>query len=206
MRSRHIAALLVGLSACTFSSCDALKEIQQTLSNLSRCSFKLNGLSNFQLAGIGLDGKTGLDLLDGARALAAFGRGELPASFTLNVLVRNPNDGTSGTTRSAVVLSGFAWNLRLDDTPTISGDIQEPVTIPASGSETVLPLRMKLDLLQFFKDKGYQKILDLAFSLGGAKGSTSRVTLKAKPTVRTDYGTLAYPGEIDIIDTEFRGQ
>jgi 23S rRNA pseudoU1915 N3-methylase RlmH len=65
---------------------------------------------------------------------------------------------------------------------------------------------MNLDLMKFFKDKGYEKILNLAFALGGAQGSTSRVTLRARPTIRTDFGPLTYPGEIDIIDKEFRGK
>jgi len=197
---------IVLLLALCASSCSVLKELGQAIPNLTRCSFKLQGVSDFQLAGISLKGKTSLGFVDAAKAVAVFTRGELPASFTLNVGVQNPNDGTGGTSKTTAVMTGFAWNLRLDDTPTVSGDIPEPITIPAAGQETVIPLRMNLDLVKFFKDKGYDKILNLALALGGAQGSASRVTLRATPTIKTDFGPITYPGEIDIIDKEFRGK
>jgi len=202
-RSFPVAILMVSF---VFSSCNVMKEIGQAVTNLSRCSFKLSGISNFQIAGISLSGKTRLGIADAAVAVAAFGRGELPTTFTLNVAAVNPNDGTGGSPKSAATLTSFAWNLRLDDTPTISGDIAEPITIPGTGQEAIIPLRMNLDLMRFFKDKGYEKIVNLALALGGAQGSASRVTLRAKPSMRTDYGTLTYPGEIDIVNTEFRGK
>ena len=43
-------------------------------------------------------------------------------------------------------------------------------------------------------------------ALGGAQGSASRVTLRACPTISTDFGPISHPGEIDIIDKEFRGK
>ena len=63
---------------------------------------------------------------------------------------------------------------------------------------------MNLDLVKFFKDKGYESIVNLALAIGGANGSPSRITLRAKPTVQTPYGPLTYPNEIDVIDREFR--
>lgn len=191
--------------AFTSISCNVVKELAQGLTNLTRCTFKLQGISDFRLADISLTGKRSLGLGDAAKALAAFTRGELPAGFVLNVGVKNPNDGTGGTTKAAAIMTGFAWNLRLDDTPTISGNIADPIRVPAAGQETVIPLNMNLDLLKFFKDKGYDKIMNLALALGGAQGSTSRVTLRATPTIKTDFGPLTYPGEIDIIDKEYRG-
>jgi hypothetical protein len=186
-------------------SCNVLKDIANVIPNLARCSFKLDRIGDFQLAGVPLTGKTSLGLTDAAKVVASFTRGELPATFTLNVAAQNPNDGTGGNSRSTATMTSFAWNLRIDDTPTISGDIAEPISIPGTGQQTIIPLRMNLDLLKFFKDKGYDKILNLALALGGAQGSTSRVALRATPTIKTDYGPLTYPGEINIIDTEFRG-
>lgn len=206
---KHMSKSVVLLSlflAVTSISCNVVKELAQGLSSLTRCSFKLQGISDFKLAGISLTGKSSLGLADAARAVASFTRGELPAAFVLNVGVQNPNDGTAGTTKAAAIMTGFAWNLRLDDTPTISGNIADPIRIPASGQETVIPLNMGLDLMTFFKDKGYEKILNLAMALGGAKGSSSRVTLRGRPTIKTDFGNLTYPGEISIVDKEYRSQ
>lgn len=199
-------AVLAAALLFTLPSCQALKDLSSAAMNISRLTFKLDHVGDFQVAGIGLTGKTSLGLTDAARAVAAFGRGELPASFTLFVAVRNPNDGTGGSPKTAATLTSLAWNLRIDDTPTIAGDIAEPLSIPGTGQEAMIPLKMNLDLMTFFKDKGYQKIIDLALAIGGASGSTSRITLRAKPTVRTDLGPVTYPGEIDIIDKEFRGK
>ncbi|MEK7250884.1 MAG: hypothetical protein AAB209_10740, partial [Bacteroidota bacterium] len=61
-----------------------------------------------------------------------------------------------------------------------------------------------LDLMKFFKDKGYESIVNLALALGGANSAPSRLTLRVKPTVQTDFGPISYPNEIDVIDKEFR--
>ncbi len=207
MKALTFTVPLLALSlSLSVPSCSVLKEFGQAVTNLSRCSFKLEGISDFRLAGISLSGKSAFSLIDAGQALANFGRGELPATFTLNIAAQNPNTGAGGTTRSTATMTSFAWNLRLDDTPTIEGDIAQPIEIPGTGQKAIIPLRMNLDLFKFFKDRGYDKIVNLAFALGGAQGSTSRVTLRARPTIRTDYGPLTYPGEIDIIDEEFRGQ
>ncbi len=202
-RLRYVLVVLVAMTAF---SCNVIKEIGQAVTNLSRCTFKLDGIGDFRLAGIPLSGKSSLNLADAAQAVGSFSRGELPASFVLNVAAVNPNDGTGGSPKSTATLSSFAWTLLIDNTQTISGDIAEPVVIPGTGQRSIIPLRMNLDLVRFFREKGYDKMVNLALALGGAQGSAARVTLRAKPTVRTDYGPITYPNEIDIVDKEFRGQ
>ncbi len=202
-RLRYVLVVLVAMTAF---SCNVIKEIGQAVTNLSRCTFKLDGIGDFRLAGIPLSGKSSLNLADAAQAVGSFSRGELPASFVLNVAAVNPNDGTGGSPKSTATLSSFAWTLLIDNTQTISGDIAEPVVIPGTGQRSIIPLRMNLDLVRFFRERGYDKMVNLALALGGAQGSAARVTLRAKPTVRTDYGPITYPNEIDIVDKEFRGQ
>jgi len=41
-------------------------------------------------------------------------------------------------------------------------------------------------------------------SIGGASGSPAKLKLDAKPTIRTQFGPISYPGRITIIDKEFR--
>jgi hypothetical protein len=195
-----VAATLSGVS------CSAMKDLAGSLTNLSRCKFKIDALSDFRLAGVSLGGKTSISLIDGLSLGKAFADGRLPAAFTLNIAAVNPNDGTAGRPRSSAVLAGLAWKLYLDDKETIAGDIASPVTLPGTGEQTLIPLRMELDLMKFFNDRGYDSIVKLALALGGAQGSASRVTLKATPTVRTDFGSITYPGQIAIIDREFRGE
>ena len=143
---------------------------------------------------------------DAAKLVAAFTQNNFPASFTLNVAAINPNDGTGGTSNTAATLTSFAWTLILDNTTTINGNIADPIAIPGTGRQTIIPLRMDLDLAKFFKDKGYESVVNLALALGGVNGSPARVTLRAKPKIHTELGEIAYPGEINIIDKEFRVQ
>ncbi len=204
---RRIALFLPILAlGFTSLSCTMLKEIGQAVANLSRCKFKLDSISDFSLAGVSLAGKTSLTVSDGVKLAGAFARNEFPAAFNLNVAALNPNDGTGGTSKSNATLTSLAWKLIIDNTMTVNGDIPSPIVIPGTGQQVILPLHMSLDLAKFFKDKGYESLINLALALGGANSSPSRVTLRAKPTIRTDFGPITYPGEIDIIDKEFRAQ
>lgn len=190
-------------------SCKQLQDLQRAMTNLSRCKFKLDSIDGFALMGVGLSDKakvSDFSLLDAAKLAAGFARGSFPASFTLNVAAINPNDGTGGTPNASATLTSFAWTLILDNTMTISGDITDPIVIPGTGQQSIIPLKMDLDLAKFFKDKGYESVANLALALGGLNGSPSRVTLRAKPRLRTDFGDITYPGEIDIIDKEFKSQ
>jgi hypothetical protein len=65
---------------------------------------------------------------------------------------------------------------------------------------------MSLDLIKFFKEQGYESLLNLALALGGVHGSAARINLRATPTVDTFIGPITYPGEITIIDKEFRSE
>ncbi len=204
MRPRTITVAVVVAFSLANLSCEALQQIQRTMVNISRCQFRLGSVSSFSLAGIPLSGKTSYTLSDGAHLISAFSKRQLPATFTLDLVARNPNDGTGGTPKASATMTGFAWTLIIDDTMTVHGDIPTPITIPGTGQETIIPLQMKLDLVEFFGNSGYDHILNLALALGGLNRSTSRIVLRAQPTIHTDYGALTYPGEINIIDKEFR--
>jgi hypothetical protein len=205
MSKTRVKLIAIASFALASLSCSALQDIQQAMTNLAQLKFKLAGVSDFRLAGVKLAGKSSLNLTDGASLLAAFQKGALPASFTVQVAAINPNTAsTSGTRSSSATIAGLSWTLLIDNVSTINGDLQTPVTIPAGGEQVLIPLRMNLDLVQFFKDKGYDNIVKLALALGGASGSPTRLTLRARPTVTTQFGRMTYPSDIDIIDKEFR--
>lgn len=177
--------------------------------NLQRLQFKLGAVNNFNLAGIRIGNVRSISdfsLVDGAKLLAAFTSGKFPASFTLNVLAKNPNDGTGGTKKTSAVLKSLAWRLFLDDKETINGNVSRNIEIPGVGQATTIPVDISLDLYKFFKDDGYNSIVNLALALGGVSGSSARIKLKATPTVDTFIGPIKYPGEITIVDKEFRSQ
>lgn len=180
--------------------------IYQTITNLSRLQFKLGEIYNFRVNDIDISNKSSLNDFNANELIkltTMFTQGKLPISFVLNVNAKNPNDGTGGYSRTDATLKSFKWKLFIDDTETIFGNIDSPVTVPGTGEVTKIPLRVNIDLLQFFKEQGFDKVLNLVLTLGGKNGSTSKITLYATPTVSTPIGDITYPGEIKIVDKQF---
>jgi hypothetical protein len=196
-------SILLTLSLLSLS-CQAVQEITQAMTSISHLKFRLTGVKEFQLAGVSLTGRSSLRISDSPALLSAAAQRKLPASFTLEIAAINPNDGSGGTTKTSATIAALDWTLLIDNTPTITGDLAAPVTIPATGQQVMIPVRMNLDLIRFFENKGVENLVNLALAIGGSSGSPSRLTLRARPTVQTAFGSLRYPKEIDVIDREFR--
>ena len=180
--------------------------VYQTITNMSRLQFKVGAVSGFQIVGVSVSDKSKLNdfsAIDLLKLTSSFAGGSLPASFVLNVEAKNPNDGKGGYNRTDATLQNFKWRLFLDDKETISGDLDQPVTVPGTGEVTDIPLRINIDLLKFFKDKSYNDLINLALALGGSKGSSSKITLYATPTVSSPFGNITYPGELKLVDYTF---
>lgn len=181
--------------------------VYDAITNIQRLQFKLDKVSGMKLANVPLSNITSVSnfsIMDAANLLSTFTSGKLPVAFTLNLLAKNPNDGTGGTKKSSAVIKNLAWRLFIDNNETINGNVGN-ITVPGIGQTTNIPIDMNFDLLKFFNDAGYDNLLNLALALGGKNGSASRITLKVKPTVETVLGPITYPGEFDVIDKEFRG-
>ena len=180
--------------------------VYETIVNLSRLQFKLGDVNNFELNGIDISGKSKLEdfnFQDLLKLTTAFSSGSLPVTFMLNVEAKNPNDGTGGYKRTDANIKSFPWRLFVNDKEAVSGDINERIFVPGTGEITEIPIEIKLDLIELFKNKGYEDLIDLALALGGKKGSSSKLTLYATPTVTTSLGDIKYPGELKIVDKEF---
>ena len=180
--------------------------VYETLTNVSRLKFKVGAVNGFAINGVSITGKSKLadfGALDLLKLTSGFAQGSLPASFVLNVDAKNPNDGTGGYKKSDATIQNFKWRLFLDDKETISGELDQPLTIPGTGEVSTIPLKINIDLMKFFKDKGYESIVNLALALGGAQGSSSKITVYATPTVSSPFGNITYPGELKLVDTEF---
>lgn len=188
---------LIGYSGCS---------VYQTLVNLSRLQFKLGDVGNFTLNGVNLANKSRLSDFTASEILRisqAVANGSLPVSFVLNVQAKNPNDGTGGYPNTNATIDDFPWRLLINNKETISGGLNNPVTVPGTGQLTLIPLRMNIDLIKFFNDKGYEDLINLALSIGGNKGSSSSLTLYAQPTVSTSLGPIKYPNELRIVNAQF---
>lgn len=198
-----LTGILVAFAFMNFGCSGLMDAIQ----NIQRLQFKLDKVTGMKVANVPLSNFSSISnigFLDAANLLAAFTSGKLPVEFTLNVLAKNPNDGTGGTKQSAAVIENLAWRLFIDNNETINGNVGN-ISVPGVGSTTNIPIGMSFDLLKFFGNGQYNDLINLGLALGGKNGSSSRITLKVKPTVSTIIGPITYPGEFDVIDREFRG-
>jgi len=175
--------------------------------NLSKLKFKLGSVNNFKVGNVTIDNKSKLSdfaALDILKLTSDVVSGKFPVSFTVNVLAQNPNSASSsGSNLSDMTLESFPWTLYINDKETISGNISNPMKVPAIENTTVIPLEMNLDLLSFFKDDGLNSLINLALSLGGKDGSATKLRIVADPVLGTSLGNLRYPNPITIIDKSF---
>ncbi len=172
------------------------------LANLQRLKFKIAGVRDFRLVGIDIGGKAKLADFNAADVLKlgqAYTAKKLPAELVVDVLAVNPNDGTGGTTKTASTLTGLECRLLIDGRPTVTGNIDQPVEIPGTGQESAVPVRLSIDLLEFFGTKTLTDLLNLTLALGGRSRSATRVALDAQPTVSTPLGPITYPGRLTIV-------
>lgn len=169
----------------------------QQLAALRNVDFALQRVAQLELAGVPLDGvrsSSDLSVTDLARVTLALSRNELPLSFNLMVQGENPRD--NGTDARLVRLD---WTLLLQDRETIRGVFSDEVVF-RPGEPTTFPLRLELDLLQFFEGSA-RDLAELALNLSGQGGVPSNIALRAQPTIQTALGPIRYPGEITIVST-----
>jgi len=209
-RTSQILIAVTGIAlGSAFYGCQALKGIPSALADLKKLQFKLDNVSGFRLAGVDISrfaSRGDIGFGDVANLTAAVLQKRLPAEFTLNVAVRNPNDGASGTGRPAtnLFLRKIAWTLLIDDRTTISGVTDQRLQIPGTGQTTTIPLTMQLDLFKFFSDRGADDLINLALAIGGQSGSSSRLKLSARITAEVPpLAPFEYPGDITIVNQGF---
>jgi hypothetical protein len=201
------SVLLAAAAALLFQSCATLDQMASALANLKRLQFKIGGADDFRLAGIAISGKSKLtqfSAMDALQLVGAFRAKNLPAAFVLNVLAVNPNDGTGGSRQTVSTLSSLECRLLVDGKPTVAGNIERPVEIPGTGQATIIPIRLSLNLFEFFGDRRYEDLIALALAIGGANRDPARLSLDAQPSVMTPLGPITYPGRLTIVSLEFR--
>jgi len=199
--------LVVLLGFLLFESCATLGQLGAALANLRRLKFRLSDVTDFALLGIRfsrIGSISDFNAMDALRLVQGFATKRVPAEFVLNIEAQNPNDGTGGSRQTVSTLTSLESRLLIDGVTTVTGNIDRALEIPGTGQSSIIPLRMSIDLYEFFGNKGYEGILNLALALGGMRRDTSRISLDAQPRVSTPIGEIVYPGRLTIISHEFR--
>ena len=205
-RKHVLLAALLAPGLLVLGGCETLQQLATSILSLQRLQFKLGSVHDFSLLGVRFGGKEALrdfSAMDGLALVQGFSSRRLPAEFILDIEVKNPNGGSGGTRQTVSTLTSLESRLLIDGKPTVIGNIDRPMEIPGTGQATVIPIRLSLDLYEFFGNKGYDELIGLALSIGGRSGSASRLTLDAQPRVTTPFGEIVYPGRITIVDREF---
>lgn len=181
--------------------------VQQTVTNISRLKFQIKSISDFSLNGINISHKdelTDYSPTDLLKLALIYTSKKMPVTFNLNILVKNPNDGTGGYPPTDVTIKSFPWDLYINDEKVLSGKIDNEISIPGIGEESIVSMKFSLDLFEFFGSDQMNDLLKRALEIGGDKASTSNIKLVATPVLGTSFGDISYPLPITIVDYEFR--
>ena len=194
---RSLTTSVLGLGILAAAGCATLQQIAA----LRQVAFSLAGTRNAAVAGVNLSrirSYRDLSAVDLGRIGLAVARNDLPFEFLLDVRGENPADNTVTAT-----MVRLAWSLFLNDKETISGTLDTTLAFPP-GQPAVFPMRMRVNLLQFF-DGPAESLVDLAASLAGLSADPTRISLRGVPTIDTPLGRISYPAPITIVSRTVGG-
>ncbi|MCF6270365.1 MAG: hypothetical protein L3J41_11680 [Melioribacteraceae bacterium] len=180
---------------------------QRSIEYLAKMKYKIHSVTDFEVEGVSIDGKSQLgdfspsDLL---RLVPAFSRGELNASFTLNLLVQNPNPANDANEILDIEITALPWELFVNDNKILTGNISEPIHLKGNISEEKIPIKIHFNVSEILNKGSVNDLLKTVLKFGGKNSSTSNITLFAQPEIGTIIGNISTPNPIKIVDYEFR--
>lgn len=178
------------IALATLAGCATLGN----LAALSQVAFSLASTQDGRLAGVSvarIAAYRELSFLDVGKLALAVARKDVPLDLQVNVLAANPAGN-----QTTATMAKLAWTLLVDNKETVSGVLDTVVTLP-SGQPVTIPLRVRVNLYEFFGGSA-ESLLNLAAGLAGLNADPTRLTLRATPTINTPIGPITYPTPITI--------
>jgi len=175
-----------------FVSCsitDQITEVRQ----FSQCNFYFQKVSDVHLAGIPLvEGMKRSDLNAGQmmQLTAALFAAKLPLDFDIWLKATNPNDKNAS-------LNRMDYEVYLDGNKLITGNLDEPIYIPAKDSSKI-KIPIGADLFQVLSGKSSDAVVNLGFRISGSESKQAEVEIRIKPYIKVGLYDLAYPGFISL--------
>ena len=127
----RLDAMLVMVAMLLLTSCATLQQIP----GLSSAKFSFDRVSSVRVAGIdvmNVRSMEDLNMFQVARATVAVSQKKLPLDMTVHLKTENPLINQMATT-----LSSMDWTLMLDGRDTISGTLNDRVTLPAGVPQSI---------------------------------------------------------------------
>ncbi|HPW43281.1 MAG TPA: hypothetical protein PK376_05670 [Bacteroidales bacterium] len=190
MKRKGIYLLSIALFA--MSSCDLLQQAEGARM-LSTCEFKIQNLSDVRLAGVDVSGISNVSEINTLDVLAitnALLINNLPLTFNLNLLVKNPNQQPASMNR-------LDWILFIDDMQMLDGSVNERFVAEPQGVG-LLPVKINFNLSEVLKGETKDKIINTAIGLVDGSGQSARVMIKLKPSIMVGQHTLMYPKWLEV--------
>lgn len=182
---RRLGIVVAIIAGSVISGCATMAPV-----DLSQVRFSLERVSDVRVAGIDISAMQSVEELNPfqlARASLAVSRQRLPLDMTLHLKSENPVAN-----RVAARLVSMEWTLMLDGRETISGRMDRSVRIPA-GEAQEIPIRLHLNMFDYFDEKSAMDLLDLALAFAGEGGGIPHgVALKVRPVIDTPLGAIRY--------------
>ncbi|NVO01411.1 MAG: LEA type 2 family protein [Bacteroidetes bacterium] len=175
----------------TISSCRQVKELK----NLSKCEFRIKSVENISASNVKvqkLKDISDLSFMDAAKITTGILSGTLPLSADLNVEVRNPNKGTAALTK-------LDWIVMIDDYEIANGIIDKRIEIPGGGT-AIMPIHVQTDLKKIISKDSGTFLVNFAFNLVDKNDKPTRISIKAKPTLKIGKSEITYPNYILVKD------
>lgn len=174
-----IMLLLVALNGC--------KSIFET-KRMADCVYEFHSVEKITLAGVKVGSASKLKDLafpDLAKITQSYLSGTLPAKFTANISIQNPN-------KKLAALEKMEWKMFVEDVEIVNGVMDKRVEIGA-GLSTIMPIDVELNLMTLLKDESKKELLNFALNLADAGGTPTKLSIKIKPSVRVGGVLIATP-------------
>lgn len=195
--SFFLTQALVFLVLAFGTSCDLVNQASK-LGNLVNCEYKVDNVSNLELAGVSIQGKSSLaqiGVAEGAKIASTFLGGQLPLNMNVNLGVKNTASSPAGFTAVQFIVA-------LDGQEINRGTINNNFTVSANSSST-LPISTSVDLRKAFSGRSKDALINLALNLAGHSSKPTMVGLRIKPSFLINGQTFEWPNYINV-DTEFK--
>jgi len=168
--------VILFVSVASFFSCNTLSQLVA----FKDCSYEFVNLSNTAVAGVSLAGLQDVKSLNATSLLkvtTSILSGKLPLNATVNVKATNPNS-----TRAEI--AKLDWAIDLNNSNILSGNVNQKISVPANGGNTVIPFNFQLDVMKLFKKgENNDNIFGFINNVLRTGESSSTVSIRIKPTV-----------------------
>jgi len=174
----------------TLSGCTMLQSSLTSAYNLVSCDYKYSSISKLTISGINVSDGLSVLMIPRVLSILSGDASSIPLNFTLNLDVKNPNNGTAA-------FQALDYIVSIDDIRFTSGNIQQAFSVGA-GETKQLPINIGLDIAELMKSNSKSTVENIVKNFLGLGNTASSVTVQLKPSFKVGEQTLSSPIYIPV--------